>query len=159
MKEGIALAPRFSLLVPSGDSDDGLGTDSLGYQVNIPLSVELTETLVMHWNMGVTFVPDARAAGGGRANNTSFNYGASLVYLASPTLNFMLELVGSSDEETTGSDQTVHSQSFFISPGLRYAFNFESGLQIVPGFALPFGVGDSEGEYGYIGYLSFEHPF
>ena len=37
--------------------------------------------------------------------------------------------------------------------------NFDSGLQIVPGVAVPVGVGPSEGEYGVIGYLSFEHPF
>ncbi|HZK78257.1 MAG TPA: hypothetical protein VFC35_05065 [Gemmatimonadaceae bacterium] len=46
-----------------------------------------------------------------------------------------------------------------ISPGVRAAFNFASGLQIVPGIAFPIGVGPSSGERGAFIYLSFEHPF
>lgn len=46
-----------------------------------------------------------------------------------------------------------------MSPGLRWAINFPSGLQIVPGIALPMGVGPSKGERAIFFYLSFEHPF
>jgi hypothetical protein len=42
---------------------------------------------------------------------------------------------------------------------VRWAFNFKSGLQVVPGVAVPFGVGSSAGERGLFLYLSFEHPF
>ena len=55
--------------------------------------------------------------------------------------------------------QTQRENSAFMSPGLRWAHNFESGLQIVPGVAVPVGVGKSRGEVGVIFYLSFEHPF
>ena len=46
-----------------------------------------------------------------------------------------------------------------MSPGVRAAFDLPSGLQIVPGVAVPFGVGPSDGERGVFVYLSFEHPF
>jgi hypothetical protein len=54
----------------------------------------------------------------------------------------------------------VESQgTTFISPGIRWAYNFPSGLQIVPGIAVPLGVGSSKGEKAIFLYLSFEHPF
>ncbi len=45
-----------------------------------------------------------------------------------------------------------------MSPGIRWAYNFKSGLQIVPGLATPLGVGPSSGDKGIIIYLSFEQP-
>ena len=35
----------------------------------------------------------------------------------------------------------------------------QDGLQIVPGIAMPIGVGPSAGEKSVLIYLSFEHPF
>ncbi|MGE5790801.1 MAG: hypothetical protein ACM33C_08005 [Syntrophaceae bacterium] len=49
-------------------------------------------------------------------------------------------------------------EAFFINPGLRFAINFQSGLQVVPGISMPIGVGPSEGERGVFVYLSLEHP-
>jgi hypothetical protein len=71
----------------------------------------------------------------------------------------MLEAVYSRGREVTGDDETSDFKSFLISPGIRGAFNFSSGLQIVPGIAIPIGVGPSSGERGLFLYLSFEHPF
>ena len=48
---------------------------------------------------------------------------------------------------------------FLISPGVRWAWNFRSGLQVVPGFAVPVGFGPSRGSRQVLLYLSFEHPF
>ncbi len=47
----------------------------------------------------------------------------------------------------------------FLSPGIRWAYNFNNGLQIVPGIGVPLGVGPSDGEKGVFLYLSFEHPY
>ncbi|MBI3592388.1 MAG: transporter, partial [Nitrospirae bacterium] len=38
-KEGVAMAPRFSLLLPTGDYKKGFGRGAIGLQTNIPLSV------------------------------------------------------------------------------------------------------------------------
>jgi hypothetical protein len=157
LQDRIALAPRFSLILPTGDYKKGLGTDTVGYQVNIPLSVELSDKLVTHWNMGATYTPRAKDASGEKSNVRGFNYGASLIYLVNENFNLMLEAAGTTTETAPLNGLKSTESTFFINPGMRFAVNFESGLQIVPGFSIPIGVGSSEGEYGGIVYLSFEH--
>jgi hypothetical protein len=158
MQDKIALAPRFSIILPTGDYKKGLGSDTVGYQVNIPLSVELSNKFVTHWNMGATFTPRAKDATGEKSNVRGFNYGASLIYLATENLNLMLEAVGTSTETAPINGVKTTGSTFFVNPGLRYAINFKSGLQVVPGLSMPIGIGPSEGEYGGLLYLSFEHP-
>jgi hypothetical protein len=70
----------------------------------------------------------------------------------------MFEVIGNRIYETTTNSKTVVTNSLFINPGMRYAFNFKSGLQIVPGLAVPIGLGSSSSAYGVYAYLSFEHP-
>ena len=71
----------------------------------------------------------------------------------------MLEAVYSRGQEVIGRNHTEWTESALISPGVRAAFNFASGLQIVPGLAFPIGIGPSHGERSAFFYLSFEHPF
>jgi hypothetical protein len=157
-QEKIALSPRFSVILPTGDYKKGLGTDSVGLQVNIPLSVELSDKFVTHWNLGATYTPSSKEPGGAKADTTGFNYGASLIYLLSENFNFMLEAVGTSGVVVQPDSTKKQTSTFFINPGVRFAINFKSGLQIVPGLSVPIGIGPSQGEYGGLVYLSFEHP-
>jgi hypothetical protein len=53
----------------------------------------------------------------------------------------------------------VTGYTLFLNPGVRWAYNFKSGLQIVPGVSFPIGVGPSSGQRSAFFYLSFEHPF
>jgi hypothetical protein len=129
----VALAPRLSLLLPTGSSARGLGTGHLGAQLNVPLSVTLAPSLVTHWNAGVTAV----------AQTTSYNLGTSAIWLARSTFNVMLEVVWTAQD---GAHDVV------VNPGIRWAHNFSSGLQIVPGVAFP------DGKSAFV-YLSFEHRF
>lgn len=110
----------------------------------------MSDTIVTHWNAGATFTPRAKDVSGERGDSTSFNYGASLIYLASENFNLMLETAGTTNESAP--------ETLFLNPGVRYAINFASGLQVVPGVSVPIGVGPSGGEYGALLYLSFEHP-
>jgi len=55
--------------------------------------------------------------------------------------------------------QTGVSEALYVSPGIRWSYDFKNGLQIVPGVAFPIGLGPSGGEHGFLLYLSFEHPF
>jgi hypothetical protein len=71
----------------------------------------------------------------------------------------MLESIFNSLQQVTAPDKTEWSNSSYISPGVRWAYNFKNGLQIVPGVAMPIGVGASSGQKGVFIYLSFEHPF
>jgi hypothetical protein len=158
-RSGVAVAPRLSLLVPSGDERKERGAGGVGMQVNVPISVELSRSIVTHWNAGATFTPSARNAIGDKATTRGYNLGASIIWLAQSALNFMLEFAGTSDESVSGPGERARTRSFFISPGLRGAIDLSSGLQIVPGIAVPMGVGPSSGERQLFFYLSFEHPF
>lgn len=156
-KEGeMACSPRLSLILPTGDDQNGLGNGTVGYQVNLPISLRLNERFVTHWNLGLTFTPDAREPGGEKADILNTNYGMSLVYLVNRNLNVLVEFVGTAEQTVVANGVTTSQNSFLINPGLRYAIDFEN-LQIVPGISVPIGVGPSKGEYGVMAYLSFEH--
>lgn len=141
--EAVAFAPRATLILPTGDDTDGLGGGSVAAQMNLPLSVLLHDDFVAHVNLGVTVPFDADA-------DESYFFGESFIWLAHPKLNLMVEALW---EHSGGVD------ALFVSPGLRGAIDFDNGLQIVPGVALPIGVGPSHGEQLAFFYLSFEHPF
>jgi hypothetical protein len=70
----------------------------------------------------------------------------------------MFETVWLKVESVIGTRLTDRSNEAFVNPGIRWAHNFKSGLQIVPGIAAPIGVGPSRGERGIFLYISFEHP-
>lgn len=156
---GLALAPRASLLLPTGASRHGLGSGGTGIQFNLPFSAELPARLVAHSNAGITYTPRARDTNGNSAATRSYALGQSLIWLAHPKLNLMLESIWTSSHDVAGRGQTVRTSEFLLSPGLRGAIDFPSGLQIVPGIAFPFGVGSSRGERAVFVYLSLEHPF
>ncbi len=156
---GVAFSPRASLLLPTGDVDEGRGSGAVGLQINLPLSIELAPRWVAHTNAGLTWTPDAENAFGDQADTLSSSVGQSLVWLAHPKFNVLVEAVYANEQIPIGRGRTGHEPSFVVSPGLRGAWDFASGLQIVPGIAFPIGVGPSSGENGVFLYLSFEHPF
>lgn len=156
-KDGImACSPRFSLILPTGDEKKGLGTGTVGYQVNMPISLKLNERVVTHWNLGLTFTPNAKEPSGEKADTLNTNYGMSFVYLVNRNLNALVEFIGTSEQTVVANGVTASQNSFIINPGFRYAFDLKN-LQIVPGISIPIGVGPSKGEYGVMAYLSFEH--
>jgi len=157
LKGSLAVAPRLSMLLPSGDYKRGLGSGSIGLQGNIPISVELKERWVSHWNLGTTYIPNAKAIDGSRADIKGYNYGASIIYLVNDRLNLMLETLGTRSQSVISNGAVKAEKAFFLNPGMRYAFDFKSGLQVVVGLSFPVGLSPSRGEYGSFLYLSFEH--
>jgi hypothetical protein len=155
----VAIAPRFSMLLPTGDHKFGRGSGGVGVQTNLPFSIQHSSHFVTHWNAGATWVPHALNERRESASTMAFNLGQSVVWLAKPRFNVLLETLWTSSEVVGGARKTQKSQDLYVSPGVRWAYNFESGLQIVPGLAVPVGVGPCAGEKGLIMYLSFEHPF
>lgn len=154
----VAISPRLSVLIASGDSRHARGFGGTGLQTNLPLSVVVRPKLVTHFNAGATWVPRASDELGQRAALTGFNLGQSFVYLAKPRFNLMLETIYNDMEAVAAPGKTIRQKSLFLSPGIRWACNFKSGLQIVPGIAVPLGAGPSSGDKGLIVYLSFEQP-
>jgi hypothetical protein len=155
----VAVAPRLSVFLPTGDSRRDLGAGSTGVQIAVPVSVVLSDSWVAHGNAGGTFTPSARDDRGDKANTLGYNFGASLIWLGSGTFNGFIETVWSNAPIVKGFHRTERQTSFFVSPSVRWAYNFSGGLQIVPGISVPIGVGSSRGQRSILLYISFEHPF
>ena len=151
------LAPRLSLLVPTGSTRYGRGAGGPGVQVSLPLSVGVSPLLVTHWNAGAT-VSRARGAGGARGTPTSLNAGASAILLVSPNLNLMLEGLYERNETLSDLGGIVVEKRTTIVPGLRGAINLASGMQIVPGIGVPIS-GRSRDDRDLFLYFSVEHSF
>ncbi len=155
----LSVAPRLSLLLPTGRSRADLGAGALGVQANVPVSLVVARTVVTHWNAGATVTPSAKNALGAEATTVGYNLGASVVWLVRPSFNALLEVAWTRSETVAGSGATTWSEGLMLSPGIRWAHNLSRGLQVVPGIALPIAVGPSTGEDAVFLYLSFEHPF
>ena len=155
----VACSPRVTLLLPTGSARKGYGAGALGTQLDVPVSVVASRAFVFHVNAGATLVPHAENAAGDEATTFGQNLGASVVWLAHPRFNALVEAVHSRTQDVTGPGAARTRGATVISPGIRWAHDFPSGLQIVPGIAFPIGVGASAGERSLLLYLSFEHPF
>ncbi len=161
----VAFAPRLSALLPTGDFHRGLGAPASGVQVNLPVSVTVSRRFVTHSNAGMTLVREGEGIGptgappSAEPGTRSFNLGQSVIWLAAPRLNLMLELAWERTEARGAPGDADLEESLLLAPGLRWAHDFESGLQIVPGIAVPIGLGPSRDERSVFLYLSFEHGF
>jgi len=130
----VAVSPRISALVPAR-------REHLGAQFVVPVSIRVGSAFVAHANGGVTATTRA---------TTLYNLGGSVIWLARSTFNVLCEVAWAEERGAT---------VMLVNPGVRWAHNFASGLQIVPGLAYTYGVGPSHGVRGAFLYLSFEHPF
>ncbi len=154
----VAVAPRLSLIAPTGSAAQARGFGGAGLQVNLPASVVLNKRFVTHWNAGATVIPSATNGTGDSARALGYNLGQSVIWLAHPRFNVLFETSFVSAQGVTAPGQTQTFRSLLLNPGIRWAHNLKSGMQIVPGVGVPVGVGPSAGEKGLFLYLSFEHP-
>jgi hypothetical protein len=157
--ERLAIAPRASLILPSGQSNEGRGLGNFGFQTNWAVSFRANPKLTMHSNAGWTVVPNAKNELGIRARRDFFNLGQSFIWLAKPRFNVLLETVYVASADILGPDTTRYSHDVLMNPGVRWSYNFKNGTQIVPGVSVPIGIGPSSGQAGIFLYLSVEHPF
>ena len=154
----VAMAPRLTVFFPTGSYAKSLGAGSVGVQLGVPVSVVLSDRFVVHGNAGVLWTPQAKDPQGDHAALVVPYAGASVVFLAQPTWNALVEGLWVRTESVSGEGSVTIRETALISPGVRYAWNFKSGLQIVAGLGFPIGVGPSRGQYSVLAYLSFEHP-
>ena len=113
-----------------------------------------------HWNAGVAWTPQARDEQGDKAALVIPSAaGLPVDFPTKPNWNALLESLWVRTESVTAEHRVEVGETFFISPGFRYAWNLKSGLQIVAGLGVPIGLGPSHGSYSMLFDLSFEHPF
>lgn len=120
-----ALAPRVSIVLPTGSFGKVLGRGVFGAQANLPASRRLAEHLVAHVNVGATMMPGVRGTNAAgvevKRTLTSINIGGSLIVLVSANFVIMLEVVSNflSEIGTTGGIEGTTVT--ILSPGMRYA--------------------------------------
>jgi hypothetical protein len=152
------VAPRLSLLFPTGSESVGRGAGTFGIQGNLPVSVVIAPALVGHLNAGATILPSAHGPFDARATTTAFNLGASAVWLARPWLNLLVETIWVSEAVVVSEGVTDRLEAAVLNPGLRWAFDV-GAVQVVPGVSYTIGIGPSRGDDALFLYLSFEHAF
>jgi hypothetical protein len=153
----LALAPEFSALLPTGNSRlDGAGMT--GFLVNIPVSFQLNSSFAFHGNLGNAASWSCKRKDDiHQKKSEAINYGASVVYFMARNFNLLVESVHSSSFTEYSSGLLEKSASTILNPGIRFALNFSSGMQIVPGFSIPYNLKSHENFYFFN--LSVEHAF
>lgn len=156
--EHLAMAPRLSLIIPSGDYKKGFGNGAVGFQFNQAVSITINDKWTNHWNAGFTVTPDAKNANDDKATLFGFNFGTSVVYDITERTNFLCEFVFNSNESVDSKGQKVSGSTYYVAPGFRTAFEVGKDTEIVPGFAALLGAGPSaiDHDVGFFGYLSIE---
>jgi len=157
-----AVSPRLSLILPTGSTAKGLGDGVLGIQVGLPASRRISERIVVHANLGWTFLPRARWSRGDgssiQRNLSSYYFGGSFIFLASSKFNFMLEGLVDDQAEFNDAGAVLRRVEAFLSPGIRFAINIGRS-QIVPGAAVPVTFSKPGIHLGMFLYLAFEHLY
>ncbi len=157
-----AFAPRFSLILPTGNRDKGTGNGVVGYQWALPFSKIVAPRLALHANFGVTYLPHVRSP----MNNGELSpkrslvsswVGGSAIFALLPRLHLMLEWLGNIQDSINGSGRAVRTFNPLLSPGFRAAVVNEEDLQIVVGAGVPIGLNRQANNYGAFLYFSVEH--
>jgi hypothetical protein len=133
---GPAIAPRLSVILPTGNESEGLGDGTAGLQMNLPFSKQFGD-LYVHANVGYTWLPSVQ--------RTSVLAGSG-IWRVSPMLNLMLEGVVALHDSAT------------ISPGLRRGWNI-GDHQLVIGVAAPITRENGGATTALLTYFSYELPF
>lgn len=157
-----AIAPRISLILPTGNRVRNLGSGSPGVQFNFPVSRREGKYFVWHFNAGATFLPSAKfdLPNGNEIKRSLkfYNLGGSAIILAHQRFNIMTEVVENFGNEFEIGGRTRRFNEHIINPGVRIAIDIKK-LQIVPGISFPSSFRDGNRRSGVFFYLSFEHPF
>jgi hypothetical protein len=157
-----AFAPRFSLIIPSGNRDKGTGNGVVGYQWALPFSKKVTSRLALHANFGLTYLPHVRSPMNNgqlspRLSLVSYYVGGSAIYAVLPRLHLMLEWLNNFEQSINGAGRRELSFQPILSPGIRAAVVNEEKLQVVVGAGLPIGLNRQADNFGALLYLSIEH--
>lgn len=155
----LAAAPRFSVSIPTGQSDAGRGAGGIGLQFALPVSVSIQQ-FAFHSNLVATLVPHAPGVDRTAASTVSVLGAEGVVWLVRPRFNALVEIVASRTQSPPEGGRRAWDADIVLSPGVRWAHNLRNGLQIVPGVAIPLQLDrDARGEWSLLGYFSLEHPF
>jgi hypothetical protein len=108
-------------------------------------------------NAGLTFLPDAFTADD--RDTLDYNLGASAIYAFTPEFHLLVEWTGLWDNVPDQRNGLTHDFVSLISPGVRYAYNFQNDSQLVLGVAVPIGMTEAASDIVGFFYVSGEAFF
>lgn len=158
-----AIAPGFSLILPTGDRDKGTGYGVIGYEWTIAASKKVSPRLALHANFGLTYLPkvrvrlDEQRRLSPKRSLMSYDAAASVVFAVLPDVHMLLEWVGEFEEEINEAGKRKRAFKALLSPGIRTALINKDDLQTVLGISIPIGVTGAADNYGVFLYFSIEH--
>ena len=157
-----AFAPRFSLIIPTGNRDKGTGNGVVGYQWSLPFSKKVAPRLALHANLGVTYLPHVQSPLDNgqlspKRSLVSSWVGGSAIYALLPRLHLMLEWLAIIQDNINGAGRPVRTFNPLLSPGFRAAIVNEEDLQIVAGVGVPIGLNRQANNLAGFLYFSVEH--
>jgi hypothetical protein len=137
--------PRFSLIIPTGSGQHGLGSGVWGSQFNLAVTKRFSRKILTTYNVGFTVMFKSHYDtydGNGKPvvvyERDIFmkNVGVGLIFLAHPKYNLMLEYASNFEEQILDDGAIESVQSSVVNPGFRFAFNV-GRTQVVPGLGFP----------------------
>jgi hypothetical protein len=150
-------SPRLSVLLPTGSAERGMGAGGVTIETMLPVSYE-HPALTLTGNVGLALTPSARV-GGAESRDMTVRAGGSAIWMATRSLNFLLEALMDESTSRVGPALMSRAREYTVSPGVRWARDLASGMQIVPGLAVPMRVGAGPSDTQLFVYLSVEHSF
>ena len=156
-------APRFSLIVPTGDKQFGLGTGELGYQFNLPVS-RYGDAFDFHFNAGATITPHVslpqdNGVASPRHDLYGYNLGASTFWKPKTYLHFFVEALALWNDEIDAAGNRERTTIVLVNPGVRYAVCQYEDVEWVLGFSVPVGLTRDSPDIGVFAYMSVKHTF
>jgi hypothetical protein len=159
-----AFSPRFSIILPTGADDRGLGDGTVGLDVNMPFSKQRGD-VYLHGNAGFSLLPGVYGGQDARTREaiehtlfSPFVAGSAIVRIR-PMLNLMLESVVRWEHAPDALLSTATRDAVaIVSPGVRGGWNIGEH-QLIIGVAVPVTVTSSDDRVGVFGYFSYELPF
>ncbi len=160
--------PRFTVIVPTGNSQYGFGQGGWGGQFNLAVTKRLNSKITTHYNAGYTvitkadhyaYTADGTPTLAYEKNIGASNIGASAIWLVKPKFNLMVEYVGTFSKSIEDDGKLVGLNNSIINPGFRCAIDVGK-IQFVPGLGLPFNFkGKNLDGTGVFFYLSIEPAY
>ena len=155
-------APRFTVILPTGDKRNGTGTGEVGYQFNLPIS-HYGEDFDYHFNAGVTYEPGVSSIldngiESPRWDLRLYNVGVAAYWKPKTNLHFFVELA-LYNENIKDDGGRGHQTQVLANPGFRYAIFQQDEIEWVVGCSVPIGLTRESPNVGVFVYMSVEHAF
>jgi len=159
----VSTAPRFTVVLPTGDERRGLGLGEVGYEFDLPISKQCGD-FGLHLNIGFFHTPGVSLpldAGGfsDKHNLWGYNLGGAIQWHVNLDFNLFVEAVAVWADDINGLGEKERIKLAFINPGFVWAVYTSDEVQWVIGASVPIGLTRDSDDIGLIAYMSIEHAF